>query len=79
MQHQAALWILDAFHTSLSSGIKALVEIIPIYLYLRKLSKRLQLRTASLPSNYAIKFLLEKRHADNLSQHHLSLENITSK
>ena len=59
----------DQNHTSL----------IPIHLHLQKLSERFQLRTSMLPSNHAIKSLLEKRHTVDSHFYQLSLENMTSK
>jgi len=60
-------------------GIKTITGLIPIHLHLQKLSRRLQLRICLLPSNHAIKFLIEKRHAGNFLSYLLSLENMTSK
>jgi len=40
MQQRAALWITGAFRTSPSKGIEAIVGLIPITLYLRKLNGR---------------------------------------
>ena len=76
MQCWVALWILDVFYTSSSSGIEVIVGLIPIYLHFIKLSRRAQLRMASLLSNHAIKSLLKNRHTSNIVQHHLLLENI---
>ena len=50
MQRKAALWILSAFHTSSTGGIKALAGLIPIHLHLKKLVKWSCLRAATLPS-----------------------------
>jgi len=38
IQRRAALWITGAFHTSSTEGVKAIVGLIPIFLYLRKLN-----------------------------------------
>jgi len=53
--------------------------VIPIYLYLNKISKRQQLRMASLPTNYTLNFLLENQHSKKTKFHWLSLEYLTSK
>ena len=58
MQHKAALWILGTFCTSPTGGIEALAGLIPIQLHLKKLVKRSCLRTATLPSQHALMFLL---------------------
>jgi len=50
IQHKAALWILDAFCTSPTSGLEALAGLIPIQLYLKKLVKWSCLQTATLSS-----------------------------
>ena len=54
MQRKAALWILGAFHTSLTGGLEALAGLIPIQLHLKKLVKQSCLRTATLPSQHAL-------------------------
>ena len=36
MQYKATLWILGAFHTSLTGGIEALAGLIPIHLHLKQ-------------------------------------------
>jgi len=51
MQRRAAIWILEAFKTSLSFGVEAITGFIPINLHLKKLSGRSQLQAYSLPSN----------------------------
>jgi len=78
IQCRATLWILDAFCTSLTQGIKAITSLILIHLHFQKLSRRHQLRTSTLLSNHAIKSLLKDKHANDARPHHLSLENITS-
>jgi len=39
MQYKAAYWILGAFCTSLTGGIEALADLIPIHLHFKKLVK----------------------------------------
>ena len=77
MQRRAAIWILDAFQTSPSLGIKAIVGLIPIYLHLQKLSGKIQLRAHTLPHNYIIWSLLESRPSFHSIPHHLSLDSLT--
>jgi len=43
MQRRAAIWILGAFKTSSTEGIKAIAGIIPIKFHLQKLARRSQL------------------------------------
>ena len=49
MQHRVALWITRAFHTSLSWRVEAIAGLIPIHLYLDKVSGRHYLRVVFLP------------------------------
>ena len=44
MQHRAAIWITRAFCTLLTDSIKAIAELIPIHLHLKKLYDRFLLR-----------------------------------
>jgi len=48
IQWKAVLWILEAFQMSSLFSIKAIADLVLIYLHLQKLSGRLQLRTQSL-------------------------------
>ena len=69
MQCKAALWILSAFCTFPTGGIKALAGLIPIHLYLKKLVKRSCLRTATLPSQHALISLLSDKHSKSVPSH----------
>ena len=59
MQRRAAIQILGTFKTSPTFGIEAIVDLIPINLYLQKLSGRLQLWAHSLPPSHIICSLME--------------------
>ena len=59
MQRRAAIWILGAFKTSSTEGLKAIAELIPIKLYLQKLASRSQLHSTTLPENHIIKTLMD--------------------
>ena len=59
MQRRAAIWILEAFKTSPTEGIKAIVRIIPIKFHLQKLTRRSQIRLFKLPSNHIIRDLMD--------------------
>ena len=59
MQRRAAIWILGVFKTSLTEGIEAIADLIPIKTHLQKLEGRLQLCTSSLPSNHIIRILMD--------------------
>jgi len=72
-QCKAALWILGAFYTFSTNGIKALVGLIPIQLHLKKLVKQSCLRTATLPSQHALMSLLSAKHFKSTPSHPQSL------
>ena len=59
MQRRAAIWILEAFKTSPTEGIEALVGLIPIKSHLQKLGDKLQLHASSLLSNHIIRTLID--------------------
>jgi len=59
MQRRAAIWILRAFKTSLTEGIEAIMDLLPIKLHLQKLVGRLQLYATSLPTNHIIQTLMD--------------------
>jgi len=79
IQWRAIIWIIGTFHTSLAWGIKTIAGLIPIHLYLNKISSQQQLRTASLSSNYMINSVFENWHSKNISPHCLSLEALMPK
>ena len=69
MQCKAALWILGIFCTSLTGGIEALADLIPIYLHLKKLVKQSYLRAATLPSQYALISLVSAHNSKGIHPH----------
>ena len=77
IQRRAVLWILGAFCTSPSAGIKAITGLLPIYLYLQKLNGRFHARAHTLPTNHIIKLLLKTRHMNDKEAHWLLLERLT--
>jgi len=64
MQRRVAIWILEAFKTLPTEGIKAIARIIPIKFHLQKLARRSQICPFKLPSNHIIKDLID--NAPNL-------------
>jgi len=62
MQRRAAIWILGAFKTSLSYGIEAIAELVPIKLHLQKLGRRSQLRDHNLSPNHLVRSLLDSQY-----------------
>ena len=77
MQRRAVIWILKAFWTSPSFGIKVIVGLTLIHMYLHKLRGRAQLRAHILPNNYILRSLLKTRTPLNSNLHHLSLNSLT--
>ena len=55
IQRRAAIWILGAFRTLPTDGLKAITSLIPIKFHLQKLTSRSQLHSAALPENYLIR------------------------
>ena len=78
IQRRAAIWILGAFKTSLMLGIEAIVRLIPIKLYLQKLSGRSQPWAYLLSPNYLIWSLIDSSNSRFSSQHPNSLDSLTS-
>ena len=72
-----AIWILEVFKTSPSFGVEAITGLIPINLYLKKLSERSQLQAHLLPSNHILHLLMEPRNDLSYHQHSLSLGGLT--
>jgi len=79
MQRRAALWILRAFHTFPILEIKAIADLVSIYLYLQKISGCYQLRISTLSNNHAIKSLLKTKYSEYTNFYRLLLENLTPK
>ena len=79
MQHRAAIWITRAFCTLLTDSIKAIAELIPIYLHLKKLYDRFLLRGFSLSLNHIIKLFITHDNPQSLSYHQTLLAKLTSK
>ena len=77
MQRRIAIWILGTFWTSPSLDIKVIVDFIPIYLHLWKLSGRAQLRAHLLSHNYILRPLLELRSLLSTDPHCFSLNTLT--
>ena len=59
MQRRATIWILEAFRTSPTEGLKAIAGLIPIKFHLQKLTSRSQLRSTTLPENHLIRTLMD--------------------
>ena len=58
MQRRAAIWILGAFKTSPTEGIKAITGLIPIKFHLQKIAKRSLIQPFKLPDNHILKNLM---------------------
>ena len=79
MQQRTALWITDAFWTSSSEGIEAIVGLIPIILYLCKLNGKHHLWYASIPPSHAINSLLDTQHTKEQPPHRIATPKLTTK
>ena len=79
MQHIAALWISGAFRTSPAIGIKAISNLVLIYLHLKKLYDRFLLRDSLLPSNHIITSILGTNGSYEYTSHNISIDNLTPK
>ena len=82
LQRKVVIWILGVFKTSPSYDIEVIIGLIPIYLYLQKLSGRSQLRAHSLSSNYILRLLMNNiSNIPNFTSHSylhlLSLNSLT--
>ena len=78
IQRRTAIWILGAFKTFPVKGIEAIAEIIPIKLYLQKLTNWLQLCTLTLPPNYLVQIFIDDLSSLPIHQYSASLNNLTS-
>jgi len=78
MQRRATIWILGAFKTSSLEGIKVIVGLIPIKLYLQKLAGRSQLHTLALPPNHITCSLMDSPLNSPKCHHSISLKSLTS-
>jgi len=79
MQRRAAIWILGAFKTSPSKGIKAIAGLISISLHLQKLRGRLQLCILTLLPNHLIQTLMDLPFSLPKHQYPVSLKSLTSR
>ena len=86
MQRRATIWILGAFRTLPTNGLKAITGLIPIKFHLQKLTSRSQLCSAALLENYLIRTLMDdplnmynKPSFPSLSIHSLSVRKTPSK
>ena len=59
IQRHAAIWILEAFKTSPSYSVEAIVSFISIKLHLQKLGGRSQLWAYKLSHNYLLQSLID--------------------
>ena len=59
MQRRATIWILGAFKTSPSEGIKAITGVIPIKFHLRKITSKSQICPFKLLSNHILRNLMD--------------------
>ena len=78
MQRRATIWILGAFKTSPLEDLEAIMGIIPIKLHLQKLASRSQLQSATLPTNYIIRTLMDDPSNVNVKPTPHSIKTLTN-
>ena len=78
MQRRAAIWILGAFKTSPSEGIKAIAGIIPIKFHLQKLAKHSLIRPFKLPENHIVRNLMDDSPCRNITSNPHATESLTN-
>ena len=79
MQRRAAIWILGAFKTSLSEGIKAIAGIIPIKFHLQKLAKYSLIRPFKLPENHIVRNLIDDSPHCNITSNPHAIGSLTNR
>ena len=79
MQQRAALWISEAFWTSPTIRVKAIVGLLPIRLHLKKLFRRFLLWLSSLPSNHIIHSILSSNGLQEHKSHIASIDHLMAK
>ena len=79
IQRRVALWISDIFYTSPSASIKAISDLISIYLHFKKLYGRFYFCRFSLLTNYIIKLIIDTNNLNKHIPHCLSWINLTPK
>ena len=79
IQWRAALWITGAFRISPTLGVKAIVGLLPIHLYLRKLFGRFLLWQSSLLSNHIIYSILSSNRSQEHKSHITSIDHLMAK
>ena len=79
MQRRAAIWILGAFKTSPSEGIKAIAGIIPIRFHLQKIARRLQIHSFKLLTNHILRNLMDNSPPLSISPNPHSIGSLTNR
>ena len=78
MQKRAAIWILGAFKTSPSEGVKAITGIIPIRFHLQKIARRLQICPFKLLINHILRNLIDDSPPLSISPNPHSISSLTN-
>ena len=79
MQWRAALWIFSVFWTFTIIDIEAILDLISIHLYFKKLYGRFHLRESLLSFNHIIKLIINTNRSNGYITHCLFLNNLTFK
>ena len=78
IQRRVAIWILGAFRTSLTEGIKAIASIIPIRFHLQKIARRSQIRPFKLPTNHILRSLMDDLPSLSIFPNLYSISSLTN-
>ena len=78
MQRRAAIWILEAFKTSLSEDIKAIAGIIPVRFHLQKIARRLQICPFKLLTSHILRNLMDDLPSSSISPNPHSISSLTN-
>ena len=79
MQRRAAIWILEAFKTSPSEGIKAIAGIISIKFHLQKLAKCSLIHPFKLPENHIVRNLMDDSLHCNITSNPHTIRSLTNR
>jgi len=78
MQKRAAIWILEAFKTSPSKGIKAIAGVISIRFHLQKIARRSQIHHSKLPTSHILRNLMDNSPPSSTSPNPHSIGSLTN-
>jgi len=68
------VYFIHCYHS-----LEAIAGLIPIHMYLNKISRRYYLQVASLPQQHALNSLMDKHYSKKTKSHYLSIAHLTCK